>query len=1167
MSDAKVLNRLIGIIEATLKLPADKIDIDVHLETMGINSLIMMELIENIDAEFGLALTPALFVDVETLSDLAGLVEGMLARAEGAPDMLGFINQTYAVDLSHLGLDSVDAMADALLAEHTGDLLRHYGLGLAEAPDAPDAPARAADAGMAVAIVGLSCRLPDAPDARAFWDNLLNEKNSVQEIPASRWQWQHHYAPTPQAGKTVSKWGALIDGVDCFDPAFFGISAQEAAIMDPQQRLLLQETYRAVEDAGINMATLAGSNTGVFVGYQYAEYEQLLRQGAQPEGARGPLFSSSSPTYYLANRVSFAFDLRGPSESFNVNCASSAVAINRACFSLRNGESDTALAGGVSLNLFEGDYIASSQYGLLSPDGSSGVFDNEAKGFTRGEGVAAIVLKRLEDAERDGNRIYAVIKGCHQNFRGAARSQSEVKHESITAVLDACYAKAGIDPASVRYVEVDGYATKWADSFEYEGVKNALTGARHGEKRCALGSLKGNIGNLEAASGVVNLIKLALALHHKVFPATISCKTVNTFIDIANPAHPLYIAGKAIPFAELREPGVPLRAGINSFADSGSNVHILLEEYVASHPVAAQPEGRQLFVLSAKNPQRLAASVQACLAMLARAEDIDFGSLVYTAQMGRAAMDERLAIVAGSRAELAEKLALVGQAGLRTPLGLEAQEIFRGSAAQGGSHPVAGLITAEMAQAPLMQAIRSRQWKPVAQLWVHGVAMPWQAVWQGQAMRPVSLPGYPFARERHWIDSLAAPAAGSPVLTSPAVVATVPPAPAAPPALPDAGPLDAGPLERGQAIALFLKQEVARLLGQPVEQVAGELSLIDLGMSSLGIAELISRTDALLGCQLSPGEVFRHPDIDQLAAYLAQRHPQVPAAAAAPARAGSGILVAIQGKGEREPIFAIPGAGGNALSLQQLSHALGKDQPFYCLEPQGLDGRSAPMATVEEMASLNIERLKTVQAQGPYRLLGYSNGGVVAFEMARQLLARKDKVASLMLVDSLCPSARGGQAIEDMVVAVFKNFASSLGGHVELDVQTLKRIPEGERSDYLYDSLVMLGHALPREQFVATFNVATASEHACRAYRPAPLGQKVEVVLLKAMDGFKGVPNDYGWGPFVPGAVRTFPLKGDHFSLIDKASVQELAKKINALGGKAGKAGKSAAMDELEVSV
>ncbi|HEX8611491.1 MAG TPA: beta-ketoacyl synthase N-terminal-like domain-containing protein [Telluria sp.] len=1147
MSNANVLNRLISIVEATLKLPADKIDIDVHLETMGINSLIMMELIENIDAEFGLALTPALFVDVETLSDLASVVDGLLPRAQAAaPDMLGFINQKYAVDLSHLGLASVDAMVDALVADHTVDLLRHYGIGM---EDAPAAPARSQD----VAIVGISCRLPDAPDARAFWDNLLNEKNSAQEIPASRWQWDQHYSATPQPGKTVSKWGALIDGVDCFDPAFFHISAQEAAVMDPQQRLLLQEAYRAVEDAGIDMITLAGSKTGVFVGYQYSEYEQLLRKSANQDPKQGPLFSSSSPSYYLANRVSFAFDLHGPSESFNVNCASSAVAINRAYFSLVNGESDAALAGGVSLNLFEGDYIASSQYGLLSPDGTSGVFDNDAKGFTRGEGVAAIVLKRLDDAERDGNRIYAVIKGCHQNFRGAARSQSEVKHESITDVLGACYDKAGIDPATVRYVEVDGYATKWADSFEYEGVKNAFKGGRQDDKRCALGSVKGNIGNVEAASGVTNVIKLALALHNKIFPATISCKSVNTFIDIQNAAHPLYIASKAIPFADIRQAGVPVRAGINSFADSGTNVHILLEEYVASHPAAiSHAAGKQLFVLSAKNPGRLAAYVDECMACLSRTEDIDFGSLVYTMQMGRTAMAERLAIVAGSRAELIEKLLLVKQTGLRAPLGLDAKDIFRGSAGQGDNHPVAGLITSDMALAPLMQGIHTRQWKPVALLWVNGVAMPWQAVWQGTAMRPVSLPGYPFARERYWIDSVAAPVADLPMDT------------AVPPLAHAAVAAEAGPMDRRQTIALFLKQEVARQLGQRVEQIATDKNLIELGMSSVGIAELITRTDALLDCHLSPSEIFKHPDIAQLSAYLAHAYPDT--ARQTPARAPSEILVAIQGKGEREPIFAMPGAGGNALSLQQLSHALGNEQPFYCLEPVGLDGRAAPMTSVEEIAELNIERLKSVQARGPYRLLGYSNGGVVAFEMARQLLARKEKVASLILLDSLCPTARGGQAIEDMVVAVFKNFASSLGGHVELDVQTLKRVPEGERSDYLYDSLVMLGHALPREQFVATFNVATASELACRAYQPMPLGQKVDVVLMKAMDGFKGVPNDYGWGEFASVPVRIFPLKGDHFSLIEKGSVQELARKINALGGKPGKAGKSAAMDELEVS-
>jgi len=1195
VSKVKVLDRLVGIIEFTLKLPASKVDIDADFASLGINSLIVMELIENIDREFQVTLNPALFGDVSTLSELAGLLEGMVGDAvqvplDAARDLMGYISQKYAVDFSQRQFGSVDEIVDALVADHSDDLLRYYGLSHSESACAP---AQAHD----IAIVGMSCRLPDASDIRTFWANLLAEKNSVREIPESRWNWEQHFSAFPAPGKTVSKWGALLKDVDCFDAGFFNIPAQEAMAMDPQQRLLLQEAYRAVEDGGIDMQTLAGSKTGVFIGYQYSEYEQQMRRLDNQDMQAGPVFSSSSPSYYLANRLSFAFDFRGPSESFNVNCASSAVAINRAYYSLVNGESDTALVGGVSLNLFVGDYIASSQYGLLSPNGTSGVFDNHADGFVRGEGVAAIVLKRLEDAERDNNRIYAVIKSCHQNYRGAARSLSEVKHESITDVLRSCYEKAGIDPETVRYIEVDGYATKWADSFEYEGVKNALRTDRQNGKRCALGSVKGNIGNVEAASGVTNVIKLALSLHHKTFPATISKRDINTFIDIDNASHPLYIAEQAIPFEDIRKGETPIRAGVNSFADSGTNVHILLEEYSAGHPVV-QPkaDGNQLFVLSAKDVQRLDAYVQAYIDYLSSdAAPESFAGLIHTVQTGRQALDVRLAIVVASRQELIEKLALAkSQSSLDERTGLEFRGIFWGNARIADKNLLAGLITADMARMQLAQSVQSRDWKHIALLWVNGVHIPWEAVWQGWVVPPVALPGYPFARERYWIE--VEEREGDRIF---AAVASRIPTAAAPDLRAEEGavspiwhiylpisdsPLlaDALALNGTEKIQLFIKQEVAKQLQKPVDDIAMDRDFITLGMNSIGIAELIHGIDRLLNSHLSPSVVFQHPEINSLSEYLTRTYPErigalvvtktnpatatVASAVVEPEEKSAppaDILVPVQGKGGREPIFALPGAGGNALSLQQLSHALGSDQPFYCLEPVGLDGCTALMTSVEEMAEFNIQRMRSVKTKGPYRLLGYSNGGVVAFEMARQLLERNEKVASLILLDTLCPTARVGRAINEMVIPVFNHFVSSLGAHSDLDVATLQRVPENERSEYLYDFLVRLGRKVPRQQFLTTFNVAIASEQVCRAYRPSRLAQKVDLILFKASEEFRGSPKDYGWGEFLPGPIRILKVKADHFSILNKGPASEIARKI---GVSAGKSGKAMARAELAVN-
>jgi polyketide synthase PksN len=1180
MSQDNVLNRLVGIIESMVKLPAGSIDVEADFAELGINSLIVMELIESIAAEFEVTLTPAQFTDVSTVSELAELLGRLKKGASGEAaaqagdslDVLKFISQKYAVDLSSRELGSVDEMVDALVADHSEDLMRHYGM---ESEEGSGGAVRFHD----IAIVGMSCRLPDASDARAFWCNLLEERNSAREVPASRWKWQDHLSDSPRPGKTVSKWSALIDDVDCFDAGFFNIPLHEARAMDPQQRLLLQEAYRAVEDAGFDMRRLASSNTGVFIGYQYSEYEQHLRRLDNGDMRLGPVFSSSSPGYYLANRISFAFDFRGPSESINVNCASSAVALNRAYYSLINGESDIALAGGVSLNLFAGDYIASSQYGLLSADGSSGVFDDDARGFTRGEGVAVVVLKRLEDAERDRDRIYAVIKSCHQNYRGAARSLSEVRHESITDLLRGCYAKASVDPATVRYIEVDGYARKWADSLEYAGIKDALRDGEQGGKRCALGSVKGNIGNLEAASAVTQVIKLALAMHHKAFPATISKRKISTFIDIDSTDHPLYIADKAIAFDDLREGDTPIRAGVNSFADSGTNVHILLEEYLA-RAGAAVPEttSSQLFVLSAKDPERLEAQVQQYIeALSSAAETESFSSLIYTSQKGREPLEERLAIVAASRGELLEKLSLILTSGVRGRMGMESNDIYRGSASTAERNPLADLITADMAGAQLEQSAQTGQWKPTALLWAHGVQLPWDVLWRDKMVRPASLPGYPFARDRYWIDVEAHRGGSSEAIAFSELTAEPAPPSAeqrdangsagerqiqVPGGAPAASP-DTLNIGRAAKLALFLKQEAAGLLQKCPEDVELDKSLLDLGMSSIDIMELIRRIDALLGIHLSPSAVFKYPQIGTLSEYLAQTHPQrADALSVSRVSKPADVLVTVQARGDGPPIFALPGAGGNALSLQQLSHVLGSEQPFYCLEPVGLDGTAAPLSSVEEMAEFNIENIRSMQAKGPYRLLGYSNGGVVAFEMARRLLRRRARV-SLIMVDSLCPTARGGHPVEEMIVAVFNRFASSLGVRSDLDVGRLRAVPESERSEYLYGFLQRLGVELPKQQFLASFNVATASEHACRAYRPSRLAPRTDVLLVKASAAYPGAPEDYGWGRFVAGPMRTIEIAADHFSIIEKGPAGEIAKQLAPAGSQS----RTPTGAELEVSV
>lgn len=1219
VAEIEVLSEILKLIESTLKIPADKVDIDATLESFGINSLIVMELMEEIEKEFDITLTPAQFSNIDTVRGLAGLVEtlvgknadsgsGMQAAASvqmpsnvqpdasgqqagnsnllhgrevPAHQVLDYVRAKYAIDLSQQDFNSIEDIVDTLVANHDADLLRHYGLsgrsGYAAASVVP-----------MMAIIGISCRLPDAPDHHVFWENLIEQKNSMREIPKTRWNWKDYYSETIAQGKTVSKWGALIDDVDCFDAGFFNIPAEEARTIDPQLRLLLEETYRAVEDAGINMKNLAGSRTGVFIGYEYSEYEHHLRKLNNQDFTKGPLFSSSSPSYYLANRISHAYDLCGPSEAYNANCASSAVAINRAYYSLLNGESDLAVAGAASLNLFAGDYIAASQYGVLSPNGTSGVFDDDANGFTRGEGVAVIVLKRLEDAEKDNNRIYGIIRSSHQNYRGAARNISEIKHESITNVIKECYEKAAVDLETIHYIEVDGYASKWADSFEYEGVKGVFQNSKVGAKHVALGSVKGNIGNVESVSGVTNVIKLALSLYHKKFPATISKKKVNTFMDIDSASHPLYIADKEIHFDSIRgEVGKPIRAGINSFADSGANVHILLEEYMAAKPATGEAaQFKQLFVLSAKDSKRLEIYVQRYLDFLSdETVSNSFTELIYTSQVGRESLNERLAIVASSRKELLDKLTLVKKTGIKDKLGLDSKDIYYGKINLAEKSSLASLITADMAHMQLMQSMQTAQWKQIAMLWVNGVAIPWKTMWQSKAVQRVSLPTYPFAKDRHWVDidiqetpknhvqnnamsGLSEQESQEPEPGEKSVAAWYFYVPS------DASRVQAAEvtMSRMEKLELFMKQEIAAQQKRPIDDIAIDKDFIELGMNSIGVAELIIKMDKLLQTNLSPSVLFKYPEIGMLSEYLAEIYAGVidtlvvanvkPApeyvkdvgesrwADERTAISPSDILIPMQAKGDKTPIFAIPGAGGNALSMQQLSHALGDKQPFYCLEPVGLNGYTPLMASIEEIAEFNIEALRQQQAAGPYRLLGYSNGGIVAFEMARKLLEQGEKVSSLVMLDTLSPSLLSKDQIEEMTVAVFNHFIGSLGAVSDLTVEQLKQVVESERSEYLYRYVVSHGIDLPKKQFMATFDVAIASELACRAYQPVKLMHKVDVSLFRATDGFKDLPADYGWGAFVSGFIQTREIRADHFSILEKDSVMDVAKQISHSAGR-----------------
>ncbi|WP_228083590.1 type I polyketide synthase [Streptomyces profundus] len=419
----------------------------------------------------------------------------------------------------------------------------------------------------AIAITGLSCRLPQAPDGGAFWELLRAGRSAITEVPPGRWDADALLPDAPERHRAALRHGGFLDEVDRFDAGFFGISPREAVAIDPQQRLFAELAWEALEDAGIVPGTLRGTATGVVVGATAGDYAALAARG-------GAVTQHSLPGLnrgVIANRVSYALGLRGPSLTVDSAQSSSLVAVHLAVESLRRGESTLALAGGVALNLAPESAEVAGRFGGLSPDGRCFTFDARANGYVRGEGGGVVVLKPLAHAVRDGDRVYGVILGGAVNNDGATEGLTVPSAEAQAEVVRRACADAGVDPALVRYVELHGTGTPTGDPLEAAGVGAVYGRARPAGSPVIVGSAKTNVGHLEGAAGIVGLIKTALSLRHREIPASLNYAAPHPEIDVESLN--LRVQTEAGPW-----PDAPLVAGVSSFGVGGTNCHLVLAE-------------------------------------------------------------------------------------------------------------------------------------------------------------------------------------------------------------------------------------------------------------------------------------------------------------------------------------------------------------------------------------------------------------------------------------------------------------------------------------------------------------------------------------------------------------------------------------------------------------
>ncbi|HET8640608.1 MAG TPA: beta-ketoacyl synthase N-terminal-like domain-containing protein, partial [Pseudonocardiaceae bacterium] len=693
---------------------------------------------------------------------------------------------------------------------------------------APDTPQPAAEP---IAIIGLSCRFPGGRDAGAFWRLLAGGGDAVTEIPRDRWDVAALYDPDlATAGTMNSRWGGFVDGVDQFEPQFFGLSAGEAASMDPQHRLLLEVTWEALERAGVVPARLAGSATGVFVGIGTDDYASVGFDDLENVNA---YYVTGNALSIAVNRLSYLLDLRGPSLALDTGCSSSLVAVHLACQSLRCGESQVALAGGVNVILSPKANIGLSQSWMMAADGRCKSFDASADGYVRGEGCGMVVLKRLADAQRDGDPVLAVVRGSALNQNGRGEALTAPNAQAQEAVIRQALRDAGVTPDQVDMVEAHGVGTPLADAVEGQALVSVFGAQRPAGQPCALGSVKANIGHLELAAGVASLVKVVLALQHEAVPPHLHLRTLN-------PATGLDGAPFVLPPAPLawRRGERERVCGINSFGLGGVNVHMVVSEAPAGSVDRSGDPSRsstQVLPLSARSMAALRALATRYVALLRSPDAPGFAAACATASSGRTHFKQRLAVVAPDAATAADRLAAWLDGG-------DVPDVYQGVAGDPGD-----------GQAPREETAVDGAAR--ARLFVAGAdpQLPEDA-----PQRRVVLPTYPFQRRRYWVGSAAVPQrtdadrAAQPT----ALVRQV---------------SQAAPSQRRELLMQAVGRLVAQALGLdddvPVDPDRG---LFELGMTSLMALNLRGQLQRVVGDahKLPPTLVIEYPSVAALSGYL-----------------------------------------------------------------------------------------------------------------------------------------------------------------------------------------------------------------------------------------------------------------------------------------------------------
>ena len=717
-----------------LKIAPQQLDAQTPLEKYGIDSILSMNLTNQLEKTFG-SLPKTLFFEYLTIHDLTGYF------IKSFPDTLHILfNDNEEAQEREKTTTSSYKPLKSLSSKITGNrFIRH------QKSKIVTKTTHKQYTDDSIAIIGLSGRYPEAKDIAEYWQNLRDGKDCIIEVPKDRWDWKDFYTEDrTKTGHHYSKWGGFITGVDEFDPRFFNISPRESKVIDPQERLFLQHTWMAVEDAGYTRDSLQISKdqelagqVGVYVGVMYGEYQLFGVQG-KPMGLVNSYAS-------IANRVSYVLNLHGPSMTLDTMCSSSLTAIHLACQDLKLGRTNMAIAGGVNVSIHPNKYLFLSASQFVSSNGHCESFGEGGDGYIPGEGVGVVILKRLSEAIKDGDHIYGVIKGSSLNHGGKTNGYSVPNPNAQSAAISRALAESKIDPRHISYIEAHGTGTKLGDPIEIRALDSAFKKYTQDNGYCLIGSAKSNVGHCESAAAIAGLTKVLLQMQHKQIVPSLHSAKLNPYIDFKSTPFIVNQTLKNWEQPTIKGRKIPRIAGVSSFGAGGSNAHIIIEEYqepVTSRPLSIVVNSNQTYSipLSARTDEQLK---QKAVDLLAYIEDVQpaLNEMAYTLQVGREAMDKRLGFVVSSNKQLISKLKayIEGETTIK--------DVYQDKVKQNGI-VLSPLENDEDIEKWISQHNNSK----IIELWVKGFKVDWNKLYKTNKPKRITLPTYPFAKEKYWIE-------------------------------------------------------------------------------------------------------------------------------------------------------------------------------------------------------------------------------------------------------------------------------------------------------------------------------------------------------------------------------------------------------------------------------